>query len=136
MPTAARPFLDTNVLLYALAAGDPRAAVAHEVLAQGGVVSVQVLNEFASVARRKLGMTWPEVDAVLDAVVTLCPDPVPLTLDLHSTGLRVAARHNTSVYDAMIVAAALQAGCDTLWTEDIATGTVIDRRLAIRNPFV
>ncbi len=57
----AKAFFDTNVLIYAVAHDDPRSRQAEELLALGGVLSVQILNEFASVARRKILMSWSDV---------------------------------------------------------------------------
>jgi predicted nucleic acid-binding protein len=59
----------------------------------------------------------------------------PLTLETHESGLRLAERHGLSVYDAMIVASAIQAGCDVLWSEDMQDGMAIDETVRIANPF-
>lgn len=131
----ARYFLDTNVLIYAVAKNDPRASKAEELLAAGGTVSVQSLNEFVAVARRKLGMSWKQVREVLHSICILCPDPVPVTLDTHQLAVTVAEKHGYGIYDALIVAAALEAGCKTLYSEDLQDGQIINRQLTIRNPF-
>ena len=128
-------FLDTNILIYAVAQDDPRTPAAEALLTEGGVVSIQVLNEFVAVARRKLGMHWKDVTEALHDIRVLCPDPVGLTIATHEVALRIAARHDYRIYDALIIAAALQAGCDVLCTGDMQDGHVIDRRLTIRNPF-
>ncbi len=130
-----RAFLDTNVLLYSLARGDPRQAVATKLLAQGGAISVQVLNEFASVAYRKLKLSWPEVAKALADVRALCGPPAPLSVATHETAVRLAARDGFAFYDALIVASALEANCCTLLTEDMQHGRVIEARLTLRNPF-
>ena len=128
-------FLDSNVLIYTLAENDPREAVAAGLLARGGIVSVQVLNEFAAVARRKLRLSWPETVQVLASVRALCPSPRPLTLDTHEAALGIAGRHGFQIWDALIVASALEAGCATLLSEDLQDGQVIEGCLTIRNPF-
>ena len=128
-------FFDTNVLIYTLADGDPRQAIAQALLAQGGTVSVQVLNEFASVAQRKLSMSWAEVAEALRLLRVLCAAPVPLSVTTHETALMLASANSLSFYDALIVASAMEAGCDTLLTEDMQDGRVIETRLTIRNPF-
>jgi predicted nucleic acid-binding protein len=112
----------------------PRAQ-ADALLAGGGVVSVQVLNELASVARRKLRMSWSDVTAALAAIKTLCPSPIPITVETHGTDLRLAVRHGYYIDDALIVAAALEGECITLYSEDLHSGQVIDGRLTVRNPF-
>ena len=129
-----RPFLDSCVLIYALSQDDPRAAIAEELLASGGVISVQVLNEFASVARRKLSMPWPEVRQALAAVRALCEPPVPVSLEMHESAVEIAARYGYQIYDALIVAAALQADCYVLYSEDMQHGQQIGS-LTIHNPF-
>lgn len=128
-------FLDTTVLLYAALQPDARSEAARALLARGGVVSVQVLNEFANVARRKLRRPWPEVTRALAAIRTLCPAPLPLTLATHEAGLRLAEALGYSLYDSLILAAALEGGCDTLYSEDLQDGQVIEDRLVIHNPF-
>ena len=128
-------FFDSNVPLYTLFVHDPRQAAAKALLAKGGVISVQVLNEFAVVARRKLKLSWPEITESIAALRALCPPPLPLTVATHKAGLKIAARYGFRLYDAMIVASALEAGCATLLSEDLQHGQVIDGRLRIRNPF-
>ena len=130
-----RPFLDTNVLVYALGERDDRTPIAERLLTAGGVISVQVLNELASVAHRKLKMSWSDVTTALDAIKTLCPSPVSLTLATHDDALRLAVSHGYHVYDALIIAAALEAECSTLYSEDLQAGQIINGRLTIRNPF-
>lgn len=131
-----RPFFDTNVLVYVVGERDDRTAPAEALVASGGVVSVQVLNELVSVARRKLGMTWDEIGEALAAIRTLCPSPVPLAIETHEAALRIAAQYGYHIYDALVAAAALEAECTTLYSEDLQDGQVIDGRLTIRNPFV
>jgi predicted nucleic acid-binding protein len=131
----ARPFLDTNVLVYSIAKDDPRSEIAEALLAAGGVISVQVLNEFAVTARRKLGMSWEDVTGALDAIRVLCPAPRAVTIETHDAALSIARTYDFHVYDALVVASALAADCETLYTEDLQDGQVIEERLTIRNPF-
>jgi predicted nucleic acid-binding protein len=127
-------FLDTNVLVYAFTT-DPRAAAAQALLEQGCVIGVQGLNEFANVARRKLGMTWEEVRGALSAIRVLCPSIVPLDIETHADALRVAERYGFAIFDALMIASAIRADCNTLWSEDMQHGQIIDERLRIANPF-
>jgi predicted nucleic acid-binding protein len=130
-----KPFFDTNVLIYSVAQDDPRSTQAEEVLASGGVLSVQVLNEFVSVARRTILMSWSDVTEALDAFRVLCPSPLPITIEMHEAALKIAEKHGYNIYDALVVAAALEAGCATLYSEDLHDGQTIDGQLTIRNPF-
>ena len=127
-------FLDSNVLVYAFTE-DPRGAVAQALLERGCAISVQGLNEFANVARRKLGKPWEEIRDALAAIRVLCPTVIPIDLDTHAGALRLAERHGFPIFDALMIATALQAGSDTLWSEDMQHGMTIDGRLRIANPF-
>jgi predicted nucleic acid-binding protein len=127
-------FFDTNILLYLLSGDDAKADAAEALVSQGGHISVQVLNEFASVATRKLGMTHAEVRDALEPIRAICQTHA-LTEATHDGGVQLAERYQLSIYDAMIAAAALTAGCSTLFSEDMQHGLLIERTLRIRNPF-
>jgi predicted nucleic acid-binding protein len=127
-------FFDTNVLLYLLSADEERADRAERELLSGGVISVQVLNEFASVATRRLALSIDETREALAAIRAVCRVE-PVTEDTHDKAMELAARHRLSVYDATIVASALRAGCRTLVSEDLQHGQVFDGSLRVRNPF-
>jgi predicted nucleic acid-binding protein len=130
-----KAFFDTNIFVYAIIQDDPRSDHAEELIAQGGTVSMQVLSEFAAVARRKTKMAWVEIRRALDGIKVLCPDPLPVTLDTHREALAIAEKYGYRIYDALIVASALEARCTILYSEDMQDGQVIDHRLTIRNPF-
>jgi predicted nucleic acid-binding protein len=130
-----KAFFDTNIFVYAMIQDDPRSDHAEELIAQGGTVSMQVLSEFAAVARRKTKMAWVEIRRALDGIKVLCPDPLPVTLDTHREALAIAEKYGYRIYDALIVASALEARCTILYSEDMQDGQVIDHRLTIRNPF-
>ena len=126
-------FVDTNVVLYLLDNG-PKADRAEALLAQGPRISVQVLNEAMVNCRRKAGLSWDETDIFLSGIVALCPVE-DITLQTHEVGRALAERYGFSVYDAMIVAAALMAGCSTLYTEDMHDGLLVEGQLRLVNPF-
>jgi predicted nucleic acid-binding protein len=127
-------FFDTNVLVYLASSDAAKADRAEATIAAGGAISVQVLNELANVARRKMRMSWTDTHAFLDMLRSLLTVH-PLTLETHETGLALAERYSLSTYDAMIVASAILAGCDTLWSEDMQHGFVLKEGLRIVNPF-
>jgi predicted nucleic acid-binding protein len=131
-----RAFFDTNILVYVVGQKDERTDTAEALLAGGGIISVQVLNELANVSRKKLRMSWEEIDEALAAVRVLCPSPLPLTIDTHDAGRRIAAKYGYSIFNGLIAASALEAECDTLYSEDLQDGQVIEGRLTIRNPFL
>jgi predicted nucleic acid-binding protein len=127
-------FFDTNVLLYVASGDTAKADRAAELIDAGGVISVQVLNEITTVARRRMRLSWAETRSLLAMIRSLL-SVRPVTLDVHESGLDLAERYGLSTYDAMIAASALDAGCTTLWSEDMQDGSVLSRRLRIRNPF-
>ena len=132
--TAAKAFIDSNVILYLLSKDTKKADAAEAVLRAGGLISVQVLNEIANVTLRKIGMSWAETNQFLASIRSLCAVE-SLTVETHDRGRDVAERYGLSVYDSMIVAAALLAGCTVLYSEDMQDGLVVDKRLRVANPF-
>jgi predicted nucleic acid-binding protein len=127
-------FFDTNILVYAQQAGG-KADRARALFAAGGKISVQVLNEFTAVWRRKQRKDWREIaEAISDVLMTVDP-PLALTLDLYAAARTLAEDHQLPFYDALIVASAIEAGCDTLFTEDMQHDRKFGR-LAIVNPFL
>jgi predicted nucleic acid-binding protein len=127
-------FFDTNVLVYLASSDAAKADRAEATISAGGAISVQVLNELANVARRKMRMSWTDTHAFLDMLRSLLTVH-PLTLETHETGLALAERYGLSTYDAMITASAILAGCDTLWSEDMQHGIALKEGLRILNPF-
>lgn len=130
---SADAFFDSNVLLYVLSADQVRAAHSFALASAGGIVSVQVLNEFANVTKKKFRMRIPEIREVL---ITLRGFLTVRELNLatHERGLEIAERYRYSIYDSMLLASALEAGCRTFYSEDLHHGQRIEG-LMIRNPF-
>ena len=134
----AREFLDTNVLIYAHDARDPRKRTCARKLIRRlmrerrGVLSLQVLQEFFAAATCKLGMPSEEARRRILRysrfdVVTLGTADLVAAVDLHRL-------HGLSIWDALVVRAALNGACTTLHTEDMQQGYVVDK-LTLRNPF-
>lgn len=128
-------FFDSNVLVYFLSDAGDRTELAERLLVQGGVISVQVLSEMVSIARRKLKMTWEEVRVARDKALVFCPGPIPLTVDLHRSAMEIGSRYGYTIYDSLILAAALKAGCTTVYSEDMQHGQVVEG-VRIVNPFL
>ena len=129
-----RAFFDTNILVYAQEA-DRKGERARALMAKGGVISVQVLNELANVLRKKHRRSWTEIEKVLSDVDDALDEAVPITFEIHAAAVVLAREHGLSIYDALIVAAALEAGCDTLFSEDMQHQRVFGS-LRIINPFL
>jgi predicted nucleic acid-binding protein len=129
-----KAFIDTNVLLYLLSDDADKADRAEEILRTGGIISVQVLNEMANVARRTITMPWVEINEFLSLIRSLC-SVEPLNTETHDRGMFIAERYKLRVYDAMIAASGLLGGCEILYSADMQDGLLIDSRLRICNPF-
>ena len=129
----AKPFIDSNVVLYLFSSDTLKADRTESLLQSGGLISVQVLNEVASVCLRKLKMTWEDVDAVLETLKTTC-EVLPVTLATHEKAVGLAKRFQISFYDANIVATAILGGADTLFSEDMQNGMSMES-VTVVNPF-
>jgi predicted nucleic acid-binding protein len=127
-------FLDSNIVLYLASKQAAKADRAEELVNSGGTISVQVLNEIANVARRKMSMSWAETRNFL-LIVRALLNVEPVTIETHDAGIALAERCQLSVYDGMIASAALLAECDTLFSEHLQDGLLIDNRLRVVNPF-
>ena len=135
-----KAFIDTNVLIYWVD-DSTRADVVEQLLAQRAVISVQVLNEFANVLRKKRAMPLPDVEALCTTLIDTC-DVLDVSVRTHQAALALMARYQLSVYDANIVAAAALSDCAVLYTEDMQDGLNLKlpgsagtNSLVIRNPF-
>jgi predicted nucleic acid-binding protein len=133
--SGAEPFVDTSVLLYLLSGEPDKSDRVEALLLQPVTISVQVLNEFAAMAIRKLRLSFAEIQEVLGTLRQLCT-VLPLTTEHHDKGLELAERYRLSLYDSIIVASALLAGCETLYCEDLQHGQLLEKRLRVVNPFV
>ena len=127
-------FLDSNIVLYLASEDLLKADRAQELVAEGGTISVQVLNELANISHRKMGLSWDETRNFLLMIRGLLKVE-PITIEIHDVGTSLAERYQLSVYDSMIVSAALSAECDTLLSEDLQNGLLINGRLRVLNPF-
>jgi predicted nucleic acid-binding protein len=132
--SGADSFFDTSVLLYLLSDDAVRADRIESLLGGRGVISVQVLNEFAVVALRKLKMPLNEVREILDTIRAVCAAE-PITVETHDRGLAVFERYKFSLYDSVLVATALMSGAKILYSEGLQHGQVIDNQLRVVNPF-
>ena len=132
-----RIFLDTNVLVYAYATFEPTKKAQALAVSNAGErwISTQVLIEFINVSHRKLKLAWPDVQItlieLLDNHRILQTSAATIT-----QATRLADRYGFSWFDALIVAAALECGCETLYSEDLQHGQLIEGSLRVVNPFL
>jgi predicted nucleic acid-binding protein len=129
-----KAFVDTNIVVYANS-DDLKSRRAQAVLELAQVISVQILNEFANVARRRLGKSIDQIAAVSQMLRQIF-EVRAVTIELHDAALGICDRYGFQFYDSLIVATALEAGCNTLYSEDLRHQQLIDKRLRIINPFV
>ena len=121
-------FLDTNILVYVSTEQDARKRSISELLIDesirngNGAISFQVLREFANVMFKKFGLAADEVRRTLSIFRDL--PRVPESEDLLDRGMEIKERYGIPFYDALIVASAEAAGCDTIYSEDMADGAV------------
>ena len=127
--------IDTNIAFYALAR-EGKAQRARSVLAEAHFLSVQVLNEYAFAARRKLHREWDEIDYDLNLLRNAVAEVHSIDCAANREALRLAERFRLSFYDALMIAVTLANGATTLYSEDMQHGLVIDGRLTIVNPFL
>ncbi len=135
-----KTFIDTNVLVYWVD-DSARADMVEQLLAAESVISVQVLNEFANVLRKKRAMPLADIAVLSNTLIDTC-EVHDLSVRTHQAALALMTRYNLSVYDANIVAAAGLSGCAVLCSQDMHDGlniklpeTAGGSTLSIRNPF-
>jgi len=129
-------FLDSNLLIYAHTNVEPakQSKIQNIILNQNTFVSTQVLKEVANVLNKKFAFNWTKVKIVLQEIST----NNELHINKTSTVLMacdIAHRYKFSFYDSLIIAAALQSNCSTLYSEDMQDGQIIEQSLTIKNPF-
>ena len=134
MSEVRRVFVDTNIVLYMLSLYSAKAERARQIVNGGCVISVQVLNEACNVMLRKQSLPWSDVRSFL-ALLRQVAEVASIDLMTHEIALNISERYRFSIYDAMIVAAAIQSGCDTVYSEDMQDGQSIDGLVRIVNPF-
>jgi len=130
---AGKPFFDTNILVYAYTLDEPRSERATGLLASGGV-SVQILNEFVNVSRRKLNFSWDSVSRALAHFRLLLDSPIPFTVEMHADAIELSRHHGFAFYNSLVLSAAKRGGCRILYKEDLQDGQTVEGVL-IRNPF-
>ena len=132
MPVKA--FIDTNVVIYALGPQSAKASLAATLFATRPIISTQVLSETANVASKKLGLPASEVRKLLTTLESMCSVEIVIPATMHHA-LDIVDRYGFSWYDSLIIATALDAGCDTLYTEDMQHGQLIEGKMTVTNPF-
>lgn len=128
-------FADTNIVVYAYGADPAKVTVAEAIVQASPVISTQVINEFHNVARRKLGLDMATRHRVATDLLQSCR-VIAVDQAIVAAAMQIEARYQLSYWDSLIISAALAAGCETLYSEDLQDGQVFEGRLTVKNPFV
>jgi len=131
----ARFFADTNIAVYTLDATDQKRRQALAVMRQRPVISTQIVNEFLNVMLGKRQLERARAYRLARILMRRC-EVIAVTPDITDLSMTIGERYQLSHWDSLIVAAALVAGCDTLYSEDVQDGQVFEGRLTLKNPFV
>lgn len=136
-----RFFLDTNIFVYAFDVNAPAKAKKAVYLVRRaadtgeGIVSYQVVQEFFNVAFRRFAQPMSVAEAEQYLITVFRPLlAVHSSPSLYVEALRITGKHKLSWYDSLIVAAALEGQCETLYSEDLQHGREIEG-LRIEDPF-
>lgn len=128
-------FADTNIIVYAVGKDSPQQTIARRIIADGVTVSTQVVNETVNVLARKQNVSLSIAHEVAESLLDLC-EVTAVDTDTIRKAIDLAKRYALSHWDSLIVASALLAGCDILYSEDMQHGQVFDGRLKVVNPFL
>lgn len=128
-------FVDTNVVIYSLSDNNDKRRQALKIIASRPVISAQVLNEAANTLQRKLKFTPQAIHTILTRLIAEC-DVVPIHAETSLLAVSIMERYRFSFYDSLIIAAALEANCTTLYSEDMQHSQLIENKLRIVNPFL
>ncbi|WP_428355110.1 PIN domain-containing protein [Methyloprofundus sp.] len=127
-------FLDSNIVIYSLGNIEEKRQRSIELISGHPFISVQVLNETANILIRKFLMPVNDIQVIMKRIASECKVTL-LTEEIHFSALSVKERYQFSFYDSLIVASALEASCDILYSEDMQHGQIIENRLKIASPF-
>jgi len=131
-----RAFIDTNIFIYLYSAKEPkkRNICIDELDKHERVASIQILNETANVFRKKFNWSAEKIQVHLDNIEKFCliNRVERTTID---SALKLSEKYKYSYYDCLMLASALESGCDIILSEDMSDGQMIESKLKIVNPF-
>lgn len=130
-----RAFADTNIAVYAESDDGEKSKRARAIIESSPVISTQVVNETIAALTGKYGFAKADAYEVAAALMDLC-EVVPVGEGTVREAMGLAVRYQLSHWDAVIVAAALEAGCGILYSEDMQHEQVFDGRVTVKNPFI
>ncbi len=133
---SAKAFLDTNIIIYGYSQDEPDKQHRARKCAQANEswISTQVLNETVNTLKRKFSLDYHQIGAVVDELSQQYQLAI-VSLDTIRKALNIAQRYQYSYFDSLIIASALEVGCDRLYSEDLQDSQKIDNTLLLINPF-
>lgn len=133
----AKVFLDTNIIIYCYSQSEPdKQQIAIDCVQAGSPwISTQVLNETINTLKRKFSLDYIQIGAVVDELKQQLQIAVVSTSTIQ-LALAIAQKYQYGYFDSLIIASALEVGCDRLYSEDMQDGQQIDNQLTITNPFL
>jgi predicted nucleic acid-binding protein len=133
-PMQGRAFIDTNIVIYSLGANSTKAQIVAPLFLGAPTISTQVLSETANVAFKRLSLSLAETRVLITTLEAMCHVEVISMVTIH-TAFDIRERYGFSWYDSLIIASALEADCDVLYSEDMQNEQEINGHLRIVNPF-
>lgn len=131
-----RIFIDSNIFLYAFSTKDMiKQQIAKDIVISESVISTQVLNEVSVNMVRKLNFGEDQISNFIESSYNRYKI-VEITKDVFLTASDIRRKYQFSYYDSMIISAALQKGCEVLYSEDMQHNQIIENRITIINPFI
>jgi predicted nucleic acid-binding protein len=130
-------FLDTNIIIYSYSLDEPEKKQKAIQCLQSGQpwISTQVLNETVNILKRKFSLDFTQINAVIDELTQQLQIAI-VTVKTIQSAIAISEKYQFSYFDSLIVASALEVGCDFLYTEDLHDGQEIDHKLIIFNPLL
>ena len=131
-----RSFFDTNVLVYLYSEDEPgKRKIAYSLLlTEEPIITIQVLKEFTNILHKKYFVEWQKIKNAIDEILPFFTF-FPTEINEIKAAISLAEKYRYSFYDSLIIASALEANCKILYSEDMHSNQIIDKKLKIFNPF-
>ncbi|MBS1533005.1 MAG: PIN domain-containing protein [Bacteroidetes bacterium] len=128
-------FIDSNIILYLLDVDKHKRSIAQDLLLKRPCISAQVLTESANVCKRRFKYTKEQLLNLWSDLLTDC---LLVQTDSRTfiTAITLSKKYDFQVYDALIVASALNSECGVLYSEDMQHNMLVENKVRIVNPFI
>ena len=128
--------LDTNILVYCHSNDEPnKQKIAMGLFNEKPIVSTQVLSEYINVTKRKLKLPKEEIMDVCLQNIEMCTLQ-PVSFATLKSARSLMSKYDFQLFDSIVIASALEANCEILFSEDLHHGLLVENRMKLVNPFV